>query len=201
MIRNLIAAITLILISLNSSAQTVQENITFNIIHKNKVVGQLTATKTIKDTTTYYNSSTNINTRIIKNIHVNHEYNVVFNKGVLSSANVNIRVNDKQNAKTITTRKNNSYQIIKNGKYETPINTPINYATVQLYFEEPIHVSQCYSEQNGDFNSIIAIGNHTYKKVNAKNNENLYYYNKGELTKAVIDGGLITFQFIRKSNP
>ncbi|MGR7813778.1 DUF6134 family protein [Lacinutrix undariae] len=187
-------------ISLTSNAQTPQE-ITFHIIHNNKIIGDLTATKTIKDTTTYYNSSTNINTRIIKNIHVNHEYNVVFNKGVLSSANVNIRVNDKQNAKTITTRKNNSYQIIKNGKYETPINTSINYATVQLYFEEPIHVSQCYSEQNGDFNSIIAIGNHTYKKVNAKNNENLYYYNKGELTKAVIDGGLITFQFIRKSNP
>ena len=200
MIRNFIATIVLF-ISLNSSAQNTQESITFNIIHKNKVIGSLEATKTIKDTTTYYKSSTNINTRIIKNIHVNHKYNVVFNQGLLSSADVNIIINDKQNAKTITTRKNKNYQIIKNGKHETPIKTSINYATVQLYFEEPTHVSQCYSEQNGDFNSIIAIGNHTYKKVNAKNNENLYYYNKGELTKAIIDGGLITFEFIRKSNP
>tara|TARA_R110002124_G_scaffold227889_2_gene393268 strand:- start:19141 stop:19278 length:138 start_codon:yes stop_codon:yes gene_type:complete len=40
------------------------------------------------------------------------------------------------------------------------------------------------------------MGNHAYKKVNSKGNENVYYYQKGALKRALIDGGLVKFEII-----
>lgn len=200
MIRNLIAAIVLF-ISFNSSAQNTQESIIFNIIHKNKVIGSLKAEKIIKDSSTNYKSITHINTRIIKKIQVIHEYEVTFKNQQLTKAKVNISVNNKQQAKTVTAWEQNTYQVFKNEKYQKSISQSITYATIQLYFEEPKNVSNCYSEQNGDNNSIIDMGNHVYKKINTKNNENQYYYENGQLTKATIDGGLINFEIVRQTSP
>jgi len=199
MIRNLIAAIILF-ISFNSSAQNTQESIIFNIIHKNKVIGSLKAEKIVKDSCTNYKSITHINTRIIKKIQVIHEYEVTFKNQQLTKAKVNISVNNKQQAKTVTAWEQNTYQVFKNEKYQKSISQSITYATIQLYFEEPKNVSNCYSEQNGDNNSIIDMGNHVYKKINTKNNENQYYYEKGQLTKATIDGGLINFEIVRQTS-
>jgi len=200
MIRNLIAAIILF-ISFNSSAQNTQESIIFNIIHKNKVIGSLKAEKIVKDSCTNYKSITHINTRIIKKIQVIHEYEVTFKNQQLTKAKVNISVNNKQQAKTVTAWEQNTYQVFKNEKYQKSISQSITYATIQLYFEEPKNVSNCYSEQNGDNNSIIDMGNHVYKKINTKNNENQYYYENGQLTKATIDGGLINFEIVRQTSP
>ena len=198
MIKNLVVII--FFITLGSDSNTFEEKIIFDVIRNEKVIGNLKATKTIKDSKTYYKSSTSIKARIIKEIRVNYKYNVTFDSESLQQSNVNITVNEKSHAKTSTEWDNNTYQVVKNGKDEATITNAISYATVQLYFEEPKNITTCYSEQNGNFNTIIAMGNHVYKKVNASNNENLYYYKNGLLTKATIDGGLIQFEIIRKSN-
>ncbi|QXP61330.1 DUF6134 family protein [Olleya sp. HaHaR_3_96] len=198
MIKNLVVII--FFITLGSDSHTFEEKIIFDVIRNEKVIGNLKATKTIKDSKTYYKSSTSIKARIIKEIRVNYKYNVTFDSESLQQSNVNITVNEKSHAKTSTEWDNNTYQVVKNGKDEATITNAISYSTVQLYFEEPKNITTCYSEQNGSFNTIIAMGNHVYKKVNASNNENLYYYKNGLLTKATIDGGLIQFEIIRKSN-
>ncbi|WP_232735147.1 DUF6134 family protein [Olleya sp. Bg11-27] len=198
MIKNLVVII--FFITLGSDSNTFEEKIIFDVIRNEKVIGNLKATKTIKDSKTYYKSSTSIKARIIKEIRVNYKYDVTFDSESLQQSNVNITVNEKSHAKTSTEWDNNTYQVVKNGKDEATITNAISYSTVQLYFEEPKNITTCYSEQNGSFNTIIAMGNHVYKKVNASNNENLYYYKNGLLTKATIDGGLIQFEIIRKSN-
>jgi hypothetical protein len=180
-------------------SNTNQQTIVFNVVRNGKNIGSLKATKTVTDSKTYYSSATIIKARIIKQISVNYKYDVTFNNKVLKQAKVNITVNDKSHAKTTTEWEDNSYQIVKNGKHEAIISNEISYSTIQLYFKEPKNISTCYSEQNGTLNTIIAMGNHVYKKVNSKNNENLYYYKNGMLTKATIDGGLIQFEIIQKS--
>ena len=188
-------------LSLMGNPSSVSEkNIHFDIVHKNNVVGSLKASKTETDAVTIYKSATNIETRIIKEFSVNYNYNVTFKNTLLKDAEVHITVNEKPHAETITKWKETHYQVIKDKKNETRINKSINYATVQLYFEEPKNISSCFSEQDASFNTIIPMGNHTYKKVNSKGNENLYYYKKGNLIKATIDGGLIKFDIIRKND-
>ncbi|QNK77107.1 DUF6134 family protein [Winogradskyella undariae] len=197
MIRNFILIIAFTI--LGGSSSPLQENLNFDIVHKGNVIGSLNATKTIKDSKIYYKTSTTIKTRIIKDVSVNYKYNVVFNDDLLETSVVDITVNGKPHAKTHTKRVKSVYQVVKDGKNEGLLETSIYNATIQLYFEEPKNIMRCYSEQAGDFNTLEALGNHSYKKVNLKGRENIYYYNKGVLEKATIDGGLIKFEIIARN--
>jgi len=170
----------------------------FDIILHNKVVGSLESTQIKKDSITYYKSSTNIKTRLIKDILVNYKYDVEFNDKFLKKADVHIMVNKKPHAKTLTQWTDAHYQISKNEDNEKTLKNPITFSTIQLYFNEPINISSCYSEQDGSFNTIVSMGNNTYKKVNSKGKENMYYYKNGILKKATIDGGLISFEMIAR---
>ncbi|WP_158976921.1 DUF6134 family protein [Cellulophaga sp. L1A9] len=166
----------------------------FDIIYKEKTIGSLKATKTSKNAKITYHTSSTINFRLIKEFAVNYKYDVSFDAELLKKAVVNISINDKSHAKTLTQWHENEYHIEKNGKTEAPLESTINYATILLYFVEPLNVTDCYSEQDGSFNTIIPLGNHGYKKINANGKENEYYYKHGVLEKAVIDGGLISFE-------
>ncbi|MGJ8713897.1 MAG: DUF6134 family protein [Maribacter stanieri] len=178
--------------TINASKNT----LTFDIINKNEVIGNLKATKTSTDTKTHYQSVTTISTKILKEIKVNYKYDVTYERNKLKKANVYIDVNDKPYADILTNWEAKHYQIIKNDKKEKVVEDEINYATILLYFNEPIDIERCYSEQDGSFNTIVPLGNHTYKKINAKNHENIYYYKNGFLQKAEINGGFVKFEII-----
>ena len=171
----------------------------FDIVHKSDIVGDLIASKRVVNSKTYYESSTTIKTKIIREFSINYTYNVLFNDENLEKADVHITVNDKPHAETLTKWNDTNYQVVKDNTVENPITETITYATIQLYFKEPKNISSCYSEQDASFNTIVSMGDHIYKKVNSKGNENLYYYEKGTLKKATIDGGLIKFEIIRNN--
>ena len=183
-------------IGAGNTINTTENTIYFDIVHKDKIIGNLKATKISKGENIYYQSVTSIKTKIINEIDINYLYDVVYENDKLKKANVIIDVNDKTYANILTIRKNDAYQITKNDKKEMMVNDDIHFATILLYFKEPIEISKCYSEQDASFNTISPMGNHSYKKVNSKNHENVYYYKNGILEEAEIDGGLVKFKLI-----
>jgi hypothetical protein len=182
--------------STSNDVKPIKNTLFFDIISKDKVIGNLKATKTIKDTKVHYKSVTSISTKIFKEIQVNYQYDVTYENDKLKKANVLIDVNDKPYADILTNWEINYYQISKNNKNELVVEEDINYATILLYFDEPIDIERCYSEQDGSFNTIVALGDHKYKKINAKNHENIYHYKNGFLKKAEINGGLVNFEIV-----
>lgn len=164
--------------------------------NKNKVVGSLTTSQTTVGSKTLYHSSTNIQTRLIVDVQVDYNYSVTFIKDQLEEANVEITINDKPHSKTHTLRDKDTYQVTKDNGDQIVLKDAIDYSTILLYFEEPTQIDQCYSEQDGSMNHIIDLGDHVYKKINAKNKENLYYYENGVLKKAIIDGGIIQLELL-----
>ncbi len=182
-----------------NSLNSTEESLYFDIVlHNKKVIGSLKATKSVKNAETYYHSFTEIKTHILKDVQVNYKYDVTFGNDLLKQADVAITVNNKPHANTNTIWQNSYYRVTKNKGKEKNVNESIFYATIQLYFKEPINISRCYSEQDGSFNTIIPLGNHAYKKVNSKGKENSYYYKNGLLKKASIDGGLVKFEMIAR---
>ena len=170
------------------------------MIWRGKSVGTLYATKKDTGSETYYESSTTIQIKFIKTFNINYEYDVKFDNDILQSANVDINYNGNQHAQTQTRKRNNEYQVIKDEKVEATWKETISYSTISMYFEEPVNISRCYSEQEGDFNKIIPLGNHKYKKVNSSGKESFFFYKDGSLEKAVIDGGIVSFEMVLKEN-
>ena len=184
------------LVSSWSTSATQVENRYFDIIHNHKVIGSLKAEKTIDDNKTHYQSTTNITATIIWETEINYNYKVLFEGGLLQTSDVDIFVNDKPRAQTYTRKQDSLFIISRDNKRPQIYKEPINYATIQLYFEEPTAITSCYSEQDGSINKLVALGNNSYKKVNAKGRENLYFYKDGRLIKASIDGGIIQFELV-----
>ena len=178
--------------------RSIDSSLYFDIVHKDKVVGSLKASQKIEGSKVYYQSFTSIKIQIIKDIQVNYKYDVTFENKILKKTDVKITLNDKPHAETQTQWKDAQYKIAKNDKNEVVLKDNIDYSTILLYFEEPINIDRCYSEQDGSFNTIIPLGSHSYKKINSKGKENLYYYKKGVLKNTIIDGGLIHFQMIAR---
>ena len=170
----------------------------YDIVLKGKIVGQLQASRTFKDSKNHYQSSTNISTKFIKNINVNYKYDVIFNNDNLKKADVYITVNNKLHAETKTEWLGNLYKITQDDEQAIFFSQTISYSTILMYFIEPKGISACFSEEDGTMNTIESLGNHSYKKINSKGKENIYYYENGKLIKADIDGGLISFQMIAK---
>jgi len=181
-------------LSTTSIAQV--ENRYFDIVHNDKVIGSLQATKTIGKGRTVYQSNTSITATIIWETQIDYNYEVLFENEVLQTADVAIFVNNKPRAQTYTIQQGDAYHITKNKRKEYHLNESLPYTTIQLYFEEPLDIDTCYSEQDGSINKLQPLGNHAYRKVNAKGKENTYYYKEGKLVKASIDGGIIQFELI-----
>ncbi|SIS52795.1 hypothetical protein SAMN05421766_102572 [Zobellia uliginosa] len=165
----------------------------YDILMRNKLIGSLEVSRKTVGTVTTYQSFTRIKTKLLTPIAVDYKYVVSFDNELLQRANVNIWVNDRPHAETSTSWKNNQYRIVKNKK-ESNLEDSIDYTTILLYFKEPKHIDYCYSEQDGTMNTIVALGNHSYKKINANGKENLYFYKKGVLHHATIDGGVVSFE-------
>ncbi|MBQ0786466.1 MAG: hypothetical protein KBT69_03135, partial [Oceanihabitans sp.] len=129
----------------------------FDIVLKDKVVGQLQATKSFKNAKVHYQSSTNITTRFITDITVNYKYHVIFNTNKLEKADVHITVNNKPHAETKTQWLNDHYRIQQNDDKAMSYNKAIKYSTILMYFVEPENVSFCFSEEDGSINTIIPL--------------------------------------------
>ncbi|MRH99447.1 hypothetical protein GH721_02780 [Kriegella sp. EG-1] len=182
--------------STENSSNSTKTVLNYDIIIKEKIVGTLKATKYSKDDKVIYQSTTTIKTRFITEIAVNYNYDVIFEKNIMKKSQVVIEVNNKTHANTQTKWTNNNYEITKNDKLENVIQDEITYSTILLYFNEPLEIDQCFSEQDGSFNKLLPLGNHSYKKINSKRKENIYNYNNGRLERASIDGGLVDFEIV-----
>lgn len=177
-----------------------EQKLSFDMIWRGKSVGTLYATQKKADSKTHYQSSTNIQIKFIKTFDINYEYDVLFDNDVLQSAHVDINYNGNNHAQADTKRKNKEYQVTKDGKLEATFTETVRYSTISMYFEEPVNIGRCYSEQEGDFNTIVHLGNHKYKKTNTSGRESFFYYKNGNLEKAIIDGGIVSFEMILKEN-
>jgi len=111
---------------------TVTGNLTFEIIHNNKPIGELKAVKEIKDGKTTYTDNTSIVAHIFTKIEVNYKYKCVFSDNQLLQADVVIMLNGHVRTKTSSTKTNSSYNFIKDNDKAVKVNGPINYSTVQL---------------------------------------------------------------------
>ena len=72
------------------------------------------------------------------------------------SSDVDIFVNDKPPAQTYTRKQDSLFIISRDNKRPQIYKEPINYTTIQLFFEEPIGLTSCYSEEDGSINKLVA---------------------------------------------
>ena len=171
------------------------QKLVFELVYKDKNLGKLTARHYKKGDTLFYISNTSIKTRIITPLNVEYTYLVKkdLNKQLLF-AEVTIVVNGKTRTHSFTRKKENTY-IFTDSNKSHKINRAINYSSVQLLFEEPAGVKEIYSEEQGKFLTLRQESRHKY--IKSSKNDSEYHYVNGNLHKAVLDIGIISFEVLK----
>ncbi|WP_417888013.1 DUF6134 family protein [Zunongwangia sp.] len=171
-----------------------QKQLVFDVIHRDKKIGEFVASRVKNNKIITYTSKTAIEARLLAKINVNYNFEVLYEDDLMQKAYTEVIVNGKRRTDSKTIKRKNSYLFFDCGDHESTINYPISFSSILLIFEEPISVSKIYSEENGNFQKITRVKSHCYTKENKKGRVNTYFYRNGLLQKAFIDSGLIDFE-------
>lgn len=99
------------------------------------------------------------------------------------------------NLTTITERKGGQYMITRKGRDANLDMAAIHYCVSDLYFKEPVHINQAYSETNGQMLNLTKMGKDAYILTLPDGKQNYYRYSAGKLVsvEAVTTLGKIYF--------
>ncbi len=99
------------------------------------------------------------------------------------------------NLTTVTERKGGHYSISKKGKDANLDMAAIRYCVSDLYFKEPVHINQAYSETSGQMLALTKMAKDGYVLILPDGKQNYYHYSAGKLVsvEAVTTLGKIYF--------
>lgn len=173
------------------------ETYSFDLIHRDKAVGELSATKTVSGDQIIYSSQTTTTISLLMDFVIVFDNTVKIRNGKMEYADMSVTVNKKSYGKTVTKLRGREYVMDKDGDEKVIKEFPIRYCASLLVFFEPKNENTSFSEKEGNFHALKHVGNNVYEKTDHKGRINKYYYKNGLLSKAEIDAGLIHFKLLK----
>lgn len=133
---------------------------------------------------TEYEMTSNVKVKMIFEITMEGKTNDVFKDGKLFSGNAK-RVSSigSENKETKILWDGKKYTITKSSNDPSTVATPITYCLTDLYFREPIGISQVFSEMQGTYLPLTNLQNHQYQLQVNDSKKDTYTYTNGKLVK------------------
>lgn len=175
--------------------------INFDVIFDGKSIGTLTASKEVAGTKIVKNLRSNTDAKILMlSVHVESEVHVKTEGEILTSATAYRHANRGAEDIQTTTVKGtgNTYNIVKNGEKIQLTHAGIKFCVTDLYFTEPLGVTNVYSSTYGAFLPVKYISKGVYKIILPDGKTTTFTYVNGKLTGAVSTMSLGDITFKRK---
>ncbi len=134
---------------------------------------------------TFFKMVSKVKTRFIVEIDVQTLDQSHFKNGTLIYSIVNRKVNGKEKAPKETRLLHQNYQLLAGAK-KTTANTIINYNMMLLYCQEPVNISQVYSDSFQKMLTIYKTAPNTYRINLPDGNYNSYYFQNGTCKKVEV---------------
>lgn len=178
------------------NAQNNRKTLTYDLIHKGKIVGSLKATQTINGDIEEYTVNTEITKKVLHVKQCTYDLNLKYKGGELESSDYKLYVNDKLDKSTKIEKKGATLEAYKNNKKKKLKKDHVNYSSALLYFKEPTGVKETFSETKLKSRSIAPHKSKPHTYVLDKNSGE-YYYENGVLQRMVYDD-IVKVELIRK---
>lgn len=148
-------------------------------------IGELRATRTIKDTITAYRLESNVKIWLVVSIEVEHLTETVYHgKNLFSSVSVS-RTNNGTYTSSISWKDGHYQTNVDSYKYKnsTPIYEAVQCNIARFYFDEPINIRKTLADAYGTVAPVKKVNPGNYE-VEAQGNINHYLYENGSFVKA-----------------
>ena len=192
------AVFVLLLMFFSSSLLHAQQILVYDVIKGKKVIGNLIASKVVKDNITEYAMESNVNVDMILSFKIYSKVTGVFRDGILIDGKILRKVNDSEKANAHIFWASDKYYIQEDNKTEE-FKQKINYSTACLMHWEPAGFTQVYSENYKKMIPIKLVKPHQYMLSLPDGNKNYYTYKDGICVEAEVNTSLSTAYFKLKS--
>lgn len=156
-----------------------ETNLTYSVTRNGSEIGTISIKEIKKGTQVFYYLQSQIKVQFILHFTVKAIEEAVYENGVLVSSFIYRKFNgsEKTNKRIRSAGKN--YIIQNKGSEELLNSYPIRYNMVCVYTQEPVNVTQLFSDNFQRFIPIKKTAPHHYKIVFPDGNTNEYFYQNG----------------------
>ena len=175
---------------------------TYDIYKGSDRIGEILVTKRTKGSKTTYEANSNSEFRIIFSNEMETRLSADYENNELVSCNSKNTLNGKIRSHARMKKEGDVYHFFKHPaeKYQKR-EKPIRNSTVQLYFTEPLNITDVYSENYLENCPLKALGNHTYELVLPGGKINHYIYKNGKLEEIKVFRSFVDLSFrLRKQS-
>lgn len=184
------------------SSSLLAETLHYDVVKDNKKVGYFQigrATGTNNDVV--IRSESTVRVSMLFTIEVIDKMYAVFRNNMLQTATIYRTLNGNVRVNNLTQWQNGKYTLsTKDEKNSGAFTQTIRFTTVSLYFDEPLNLTEVYSEKFQRMVSVKSIGIHKYQLTLPDGNTAKYTYVNGQCSEveAQTDWAVIRFVFKEK---
>lgn len=179
------AALFIVLLCYASLIQGQEKIYTYQIKRNGNQIGAMQFHQKKEGDETFLKMDSKVKTRFIFEIDVQTLDQAHFKNGILIYSSVHRKVNGKEKESKETKLLHQNYQLLAGSK-KTITNTPINYNMMLLYCQEPVHLSQVYSDSFQQMLTVYKTAPHSYRIDLPDGNYNSYYFQNGTCKKVEV---------------
>ena len=184
----------IIFLTIGTMAFAQEQTLNYNVMHGDKIVGQMKLQKTMNGDDTFLKVASDVKMRFVFSIQVDIREDSHYRNGMLMSSHVSRMVNGKQKANKITKACNGCYQLTDDDNVKQINQKQINNNLTLMYLQEPVGLSQVYSDNFQQFVQVKQVSSHTYRINLPDGNYNFYTYTNGICSKVDFHHSLYTIQ-------
>lgn len=179
------AVLSIILLLHTFLVQGQEKVYTYQIKRNGDQIGTMQFYQKKEGSDTFLKMDSKVKTRFIFEINVQTLDQSHFKNGTLIYSSVHRKVNGKEKESKETKLLHQDYQLLS-GTKKTTSNSPINYNMMLLYCQEPINISQVYSDNYQQMLPIYKTAPNTYRINLPDGNYNSYYFQNGTCKKVEV---------------
>ncbi|MFN2440460.1 MAG: DUF6134 family protein [Chitinophagaceae bacterium] len=180
------------------AARAQEKNLAYTVIRNGNEIGCITIKEIKNGTRVTYRLESEIKTTFIFTFKVSATEEAVYENGVLLNSFIYRKVNGSEKANKSIRYSSNNYIVSNKGSEKWLNNYPIRYNMVCLYTQEPVYISQIFSDNFQQFIPIKKTGRHQYKIIFPDGNSNEYFYQKGICIRIKMNSSLYNAEIEKK---
>lgn len=188
------ASVTILFLAISSLALAQEQTLNYNVLHGSQTVGHMQLLQRKDGDDIFLNIASDVKMRFVFSINVNIREDSHYHNGKLVCSHILRIVNGKQKANKITKENGDNYQLSDDGKLSTINQKQISNNLTAMYLQEPVGLSQIYSDNFQQFVQVKQVESHTYRVNLPDGNYNFYTYTNGICSRVDIHHSLYTIR-------
>ncbi|GAB4025561.1 DUF6134 family protein [Spirosoma koreense] len=183
------------LLGLLLSAEPTQPALTYDVLIKDRTIGQMQVATLPTPSGTQYRVDADVRLQFLGERRMVTHFTSTYQNNLLTESSFHDQLNGKTRTDALVRWDGTSYKIRINGSQSQLHNKRVTYSTASLYAREPQGVRELFSERYGQFCALRPVGAHTYELTLPDGHKNQYHYVEGVCREVVVEQALFTLYF------